>query len=232
MTFPYKALTFDCFGTLMDWRRGQRESLWNLPECAPLRAEGVETFAALDRDRMLAEQKLQRGPFLPYGQVLQGSLASAGERHGIDFAASSLRSYASAMAHWPAFSDSAEGLAQLSAHVQIGLLSNCEEDILRQVAHNQLGCPQATCLSADAVKSYKPAPSHWKAYLTYSGLKPAEVLHVSAYDHYDLRPAQALGFPVAFIARDQECLPDDLKVEHQAKDVLDLVLQLGFAAKG
>jgi len=230
MTFPYKALTFDCFGTLMDWRRGQQESLWNLPECAPLRAEGVEAFAALDRDRMLAEQELQRGPFLPYGQVLQRSLASAGERRGIDFAPSSLQSYAAAMAQWPAFADSAEGLAQLSARAQIGLLSNCEEDILQQVARQQLGCAQAICLSADAVQSYKPAPGHWQAFLAHSSLKPQEVLHVSAYDHYDLRPAQALGFPVAFIARDQECLPDDLKVEHQAEDILDLVLQLGLKA--
>jgi 2-haloalkanoic acid dehalogenase type II len=230
MTFPYKALTFDCFGTLMDWRRGQRDSLWNLPECAPVRAEGVEAFATLDRERMLAEQELQRGPFLPYGQVLQRSLASAGKRHGIDFAPSSLQSYAAAMAQWPAFADSAEGLEQLSVHAQIGLLSNCEEDILRQVASQQLGCPQAICLSADAVQSYKPAPGHWQAFLDQSSLKPEEILHVSAYDHYDLRPAQALGFPVAFIARDQERLPDDLNVEHQAEDILDLVLQLGLGA--
>jgi len=230
MTFPYKALTFDCFGTLMDWRRGQRESLWNLPECAPLRAEGVEAFAALDRDRMLAEQEIQRGPFLPYGQVLQRSLATAGARHGLDFAASSLRSYAEAMAHWPAFPDSAEGLQQLSAHVQIGLLSNCEEDILARVARDQLACPQAICLSADAVQSYKPAPGHWQAFLEESTWEPQDILHVSAYAHYDLLPAQALGFPVAFIARDQEQLPPGLKVEHQAEDLLDLVLQLGFAS--
>lgn len=226
MSFPYKALTFDCFGTLMDWRRGQRESLWNLPECAPLRAEGAEAFVQLDKSRMLAEQNLQHGPFLPYGQVLRDSLTTAGQEIGLHFTTTSLQTYADGMSQWPAFADSAEALGRLSSQAIIGLLSNCEERVLCKVAKDQLGCPTALCFSADAVQSYKPAPGHWQAFLAETSLRPKDILHVSAYAHYDLVPAQALGFAVAFIARDEEQLPQGFQVQHQAESVLDLVLQL------
>ncbi|MHC4838100.1 MAG: HAD-IA family hydrolase [Planctomycetota bacterium] len=229
MDFPYQALTFDCFGTLMDWRRGQREALEALPESAPLLAGGAEAFHLLDARRMEAEQELQAGEYRSYAEVLGESLSRAGEACGIHYGAASLHRFADAMGTWPAFPDSAEALGRLAGRVQVGLLSNCDDAVLRRVAEDQLACPEAVRISAEAVRSYKPQAPHWEAFLRRSGLRPEQVLHVSAYAFYDLAPAARLGFATAFIRRDDETLPAGMKVTHQAEDVLDLVRQLGLA---
>jgi len=230
MSFPYKALTFDCFGTLMDWRKGQQQALEALPECASLLQEGPEAFRSLDRARMEAEQRLQAGRFRSYREILMESLRTAAGAQNLGLSMGSLAAYADAMVRWPAFADSAPALRQLvAAGIPVGFLSNCDDGVLREVAATTLACPEAILVSAEAVRSYKPSPEAWQAFLRRSNLAPEEVLHVSAYSFYDLVPARRLGFPVAFLRRDGESLPAGFQAEHQAETLLDLVSALGLS---
>lgn len=222
--FPYQALTFDCFGTLMDWRRGQALALKSLPEMAGHEA----SFQRIEMARMEAEQVLQAGPFLAYREILASSITTAVEvvlRKPLS--RNSALAFADAQADWPAYADSRQALARLAPHTTLGLLSNCDAAPLRHAASEGLGLTEPLLIPAEAVRSYKPDAGHWEAALRALDCRPDQVLHVSAYTFYDLAPAHRLGFDLAFLARDEEVAPDHLPLAYQARDLADLADQLG-----
>ena len=222
--FPYRALTFDCFGTLMDWRRGQAIALQALPELA----ENAAAFPAIEKARLEAEQILQAGPWLPYREILARSITTAAKQVlGITLSSASSLAFADAQAHWPPYDDSVAALKRLAVHTRIGLLSNCDDAPLRHAAKEGLALENPLLIPAEAVRSYKPDAGHWDAALRALGCRPEEVLHVSAYAFYDLVPAHRLGFSLAFLARDEEVAPTQLPLAYQARDLADLADQLG-----
>jgi len=222
--FPYRALTFDCFGTLTDWRRGQQISLQALPEL-----QGFEDrFDALEVERMEEERRIQAGPWRAYHQILSDSIRYAVQKVlKIDLSATSCQSFSRAQADWPAFPDSADALRRLAKHCTIGLLSNCDAQPLRHAATKTLSLVSPLLVPAEAIQSYKPAAKHWQAALRLLDCEAKDVLHVSAYSFYDLVPASRLGFHLAFVQRDDEPTPADLKLAYQARDLTDLADQLG-----
>lgn len=222
--FPYRALTFDCFGTLMDWRRGQEEAMASLPELVG----HEDAFASLESARMEAEKVLQGGPFLPYREILALSLLEAADAAlGIPLSRASALAFADTQAAWPAYPDSKQALQRIAAKAIIGLLSNCDAAPLRHAAAQGLGLSAPLLIPAEAVRSYKPDAGHWQAALRTLDCTAQEVLHVSAYTYYDLAPAHRLGFPVAFLARDGEEAPGHFPLAYQARDLADLADQLG-----
>ncbi|MHC4380096.1 MAG: HAD-IA family hydrolase [Planctomycetota bacterium] len=222
--FPYKALTFDCFGTLMDWRRGQRECLESLPSL-----EGGDFQAAsLDRARMEEEARLQAGPWRPYRQILETSLLRAMKQTtDCTLSLADAQRFGGSMGEWPAYPDSQAALGRLNSHFTLGLLSNADEVDLQNAAKIGLGMIDPLLISSEAVRSYKPDPGHWQAALRRLDCSPTEILHVSAYSYYDLTPAHHLGFALAFLARDEEQAPVQLPLAYQARDLADLADQLG-----
>lgn len=208
----------------MDWRRGQAIALAALPELA----DQADVFPAIEKARMEAEQVLQAGPWLPYREVLAQSITTAVQTVlNTPLSRSSSLSFADAQAHWPAYDDSVAALKRLAAHTRIGLLSNCDDGPLRHAASVGLQLEDPLLIPAEAVQSYKPDAGHWQAALRTLDCAPQEVLHVSAYAFYDLVPAHRLGFPLAFLARDEEVAPEQLPLAFQARDMADLADQLG-----
>jgi len=208
----------------MDWRRGQEISLAGLPEL-----QGFEgRFQELDAARMEEEQRIQAGDWRPYHQILANSLRHAALKVlGVELSAGSCQAYSQAQGGWPAFADSADALSRLAKHCTIGLLSNCDATALRHAASETLRLKSPLLVPSEAIQSYKPAANHWQAALRILDCAPERVLHVSAYAFYDLIPASLLGFDVAFLARDQETAPTQLKLAYQARDLADLADQLG-----
>ena len=218
-----RAVTFDCFGTLIDWRHGQERVLRQLPSLR----EHAHALPALMDARERAEQRLQRGPWLPYAEILARSLAEACEEtFAIPLPSREAEAFAAGQLGWPAFADTAEALGKLTRQLPIGLLSNCDEEVLALCARKHLGVPVPWLISAERTQSYKPAPRHWALFLEESGFAAEEVLHVSFTREYDLDQAAALGFPLGFIARFGTPAPDDLPLAVHAKDLADLVDQV------
>lgn len=208
----------------MDWRCGQKESLSALPEFHGME----ERLEELDAVRMEEEQRIQEGPWRPYAEILADSLRLAAHKLlQIELSAGSCHTFSHAQANWPAFPDSADALQRLAKRCTIGLLSNCDAAPLRFAAIETLGLVAPLLVPSEAIQSYKPAAEHWNAALRLLECPPDRVLHVSAYGFYDLIPASRLGFDVAFIARDSETAPAQLKLAYQARDLADLAGQLG-----
>ena len=222
---PYRSITFDCYGTLVDWRRGMRESLATLPTLHG----HEERFAELKSARMEAEQELERGDYLPYAEVLALSLRAACKMVlGLDLPAVEARRFADAQSRWPAFDDSVPALRRLAPLARLAVLSNSDREPLRTTSAEVLGGLVEPLVSAEDVRSYKPAQRHFEEALHRLECAPGEVLHVSAYPYYDLHPAHALGMPIAYVDRDpSQKPPEDIPLAASCADLAALADALG-----
>lgn len=218
-----RAVTFDCFGTLIDWQAGQRRVLEQFPS---LRGN-VHRIPDILAAREQAEVALQVGAWRRYEDILAESVAQAClQACGVELTPAERRAFAAGQLGWPAFPDSPAGLAELATALPVGLLSNCDDLMLRLCAHKHLRAPIALFVSAEQVRAYKPAPVHWGAAAKALALPPAEILHVSFSPFYDLEPAARLGFQLGFLRRYDAPEPPGLEFAFRAVDLPGLARQV------
>jgi 2-haloacid dehalogenase len=194
-------MTFDVFGTVLDWRRGLREAL-----AAPL--------PDADFDRIVDRQgELERGRFRPYAEIVAQSLV---EVAGVD-PARAARIGADA-GRWPLFPDSADALRRLRE------VTRCAGTTNSDVAHGdqvraQLGFALDGWICAGEVRAYKPDPEVWRAASRVMGVRfGRDWWHVSAYGDYDLERARALGLTCVLVKRPHHRAgPADIVVEDLAE---------------
>ncbi len=197
------ALTFDCYGTIIDWDGGILAALAALPSL------GGCDFERLVRERETEEYALLEGEFALYGNVLGESLRRAAALQGREPTADEVERFVQSMGGWPAFADSAGALATLGATFRLALLSNVENATLARSAQ-RLGIADALRITAEDVRSYKPARGHFDAALRALELPADAVLHVACSLYHDVRPARALGWRTVWINRRGDPVPDDL----------------------
>jgi 2-haloacid dehalogenase len=102
---------------------------------------------------------------------------------------------------WPTFAEAPQVLRSLKASgYRLAILSNVDRDLI-QPSLQQLSVSMDLVITAEDVRSYKPAPAHWEALLRQAGVVPAEILHVAAGLHYDIPTAQDLGLGTCWINR-------------------------------
>jgi 2-haloacid dehalogenase len=177
-------LSFDVFGTVIDWRRGLREALGG-------------ALADSDFDRIVDQQgELERGPFRPYAEIVAQSLVDV---LGLDRAKAA--SIGARAGDWPLFPDSAEALRNLRR------IAPCAATTNSDVAHGeqvraQLGFPLDGWICAEVVRAYKPDPEVWRTASRRMRVAPGRAWwHVSAYADYDLETARALGLTCVLVKR-------------------------------
>jgi len=217
-----KAVTFDCFGTLVDWKLGQGRVLRQFPSLEAATDTDLDKIMAL-REEM--EIDLQAGPWMPYSEVLESSIGRAAQGAlSLKLTGSECRAFSAGQPGWPLFPDSSSALGRLAAAgLKIGLLSNCDRRILERTARAKLRLSSALCVSSEELRSYKPASAHWGAALAAWNLKASQVLHVSFSPFHDLEPAHGLGFPLGFVARYGGHAPKSLPLKVEAPDLEYLV---------
>ena len=196
----FSVLTFDCYGTLIDWERGILAAL------APLR---VRAGGALSDDAMLeafaATESRQQAmtPAMPYSNLLaevHGQLATA---WGIAPDAAEAARFGASIGAWPAFPDTVEALRYLKQHYRLVILSNVDRAGF-QATQIRLGVVPDAVYTAQDIGSYKPDPRNF-AYLLQrleaDGVAVGQVLHVAQSLFHDHVPANAVGLASAWIDR-------------------------------
>jgi len=189
-------LTFDCYGTLIDWERGILTALQPV-----LRAHGV----AMDDEQLLEhyatfEAEAERGPYLTYREVLATCLRRFGEQMAFSPTANDIASFSSSVGDWPAFPDSAAALAALKRCFSLAVLTNMDDDLFA-LSNEKLGRPFATIITAQQLRSYKPAEANFHAALARLGAPRERVLHVAQSLFHDHVPAKRLGFDTVWVNR-------------------------------
>jgi 2-haloalkanoic acid dehalogenase type II len=194
----FDALTFDCYGTLIDWEAGILAALRSI---APGLRE-VDGELLLD-EYANAEASLEAGPYRRYREIAGEALADVARAHGAEPTAADVARLGGSVADWPAFPDSHEALARLKTRFRLGVLTNCDDDLFA-ASNARLGVAFDWVVTAQQVGSYKPDERNFTALLerlASDGVDQPRILHVAQSLFHDHAPAQRLGFRSVWIDR-------------------------------
>lgn len=190
-------VTFDCYGTLIDWDRGIEEAFR-----AALATDGVD----LDLGRVLTvyhelEPVVQAEAFRPYRAVLTETAQRVAARLGWPLPAARASFLADSVQGWTPFPDTNDALEHIArAGCRLGILSNVDDDLLaRTRRHLSVTFEPSLIITAEQVKSYKPAVGHFATARARIGGE--RWLHAAQSAFHDLAPARQLGIPAAWINR-------------------------------
>ena len=193
----FDVLTFDCYGTLIDWESGI---------AAGVRMQLGDTVAAVsDEDIVAAFAAVEHEaevPYKSYREVLALSLRGIGERLGVPVSDAQATGFGSSVGQWPAFPDSADALQRLQERFKLAVITNCDDDLFGQ-SERRLGVSFDYVVTAQQAGSYKP--DHANFLLAFERIdEPRErILHVAQSLFHDHVPAKALGMTSVWIDRRQ-----------------------------
>lgn len=194
----FKALSFDCYGTLIDWETGLAQALEPLQ-----RQTGAAAAELLDAYGPVEHQVEQDFPQLRYSELLAKVHERLSRRFGVEPDAEEARAFGQSVGDWPAFPDTAEALSYLKQHFKLIILSNVDRASFAR-SNAQLGVEFDHVLTAEEIGSYKPALRNFEFMLERlgdAGTAKDELLHTAQSLFHDHVPANRLGIASAWIDR-------------------------------
>jgi 2-haloacid dehalogenase len=200
----FQALSFDCYGTLIDWETGMATAL---REWVARETPGVSHAQLL---QLVSEFETvvqgEQSPALPYPQVLAEVLRRIGARIGVPVSDQDAERFGGTVGNWPAFADSASSLARLKRHFRMIIVSNVDRASFA-ASNRRLGVTFDKVITAEDVGAYKPRPPHFEALfksLPELGVDRDGLLHVAQSLYHDHEPAQRYGLPSVWIDRGRD----------------------------
>jgi 2-haloalkanoic acid dehalogenase type II len=219
----YEVLTFDCYGTLIDWRTGIRSAFQN----ALARTNGPVQLAEKASEIYEAEERKveKQTPHLPYREVLSKTALAVAARIGWALSPADSSFLAKELPQWQPFTDTNPALTRLSKKHTLGILSNIDNDLL-DLTLKHLRAKFEIIITAERVGSYKPAPAHFKEAQRIIGDRPW--IHIASSLHHDVEPANKLGIRAAWVNRKHLPKPNRFSPADiwEVEDLLQLAEQL------
>jgi 2-haloacid dehalogenase len=196
----FEAISFDCYGTLIDWEAGLAAVLgpWARSRGLALDDEALLAAYAGHEERAEAED-----PEALYPDILAHSLTALGRDLGAEVTAEDAQRLAQSVPDWPAFADSPAALAALGGRYKLIILSNVDRASF-EGSRRRLGVTFASVLTAQDIGSYKPSPRNFDALLAEArrlGVGEGRLLHAAQSLYHDHVPAKRAGLPTAWINR-------------------------------
>ncbi len=192
----FECLTFDCYGTLVDWETGILKALKPILEGhhRQLSDEALlELYGTL-------EVQIESGEYLPYRLVLQRVTQRLGARLSFPLYEGEAAALADSLKNWPPFPDTVEALKRLKSRFKLAIISNTDDDLFAETA-KLLQVPFDHVITAQQVKSYKPSHRNFERALEVIGLPKEKVLHCAQSIFHDIVPAKKLGIANVWVNR-------------------------------
>jgi 2-haloacid dehalogenase len=189
-------LTFDCYGTLIDWEKGILASVAPLFE----RVGRAVPAEAILRSFVAHEARLEAESWRPYREILRAVLIEMAADLNLSLLHSESNLLSDLLPHWPPFPDTVSSLQSLSKRFRLVILSNTDDALFAET-QKRLGVQFDEIITAERVKSYKPGKAHFQEALRRLNVPVSQVLHVAQSLYHDHVPAQELGFRTAWINR-------------------------------
>ena len=215
-------ITFDCYGTLTNFRISQMAREAFADRVSPeLMEQFARDFTAYRLDEAMGEWK-------PYKDVIRAALERTCRRWKLEYRDEEAVRMYSAVPTWGPHPDAPEPLARIAPRIPLVILSNASNDqIHRNVG--QLGAPFHAVYTAEQARAYKPRLRAFEYLLDQLGCGPEEILHVSSSPRYDLMSANDLGIRhKVFVARGHEPPPASAYGCHEIKDIGGLPALVGL----
>ena len=192
----FEILTFDCYGTLINWESGILSALHRI-----LSAHGKQIDdAALLKLYGDFEQLSEQGEFHPYRQVLESVVRRFGAQLGFSPTSGEARSLSDSLPTWEPWPDTVAALRQLSRRYRLAIVSNVDDDLFA-TTRPKLGVEFAEVITAQQAQAYKPSLKIFELALSRINGPAHRVLHVGQSIYHDVVPAQALGLATVWVNR-------------------------------
>ena len=192
----FQWISFDCYGTLVDWETGIFEAVAPVLASHGIRksrAEILSLFADV-------EPRVQCASYLEYRHVLRRVMALIGGELGFQPTESDLACLADALPHWPVFPDTVGALRALQSRFKLAVISNVDDDLFAGTA-KALGIDFEVVVTTQQVRDYKPNLRHFHAAAEQMAVATDAWLHVAESLYHDIAPAHRLGIASVWVNR-------------------------------
>jgi len=188
-------VTFDCFGTLVDWNGGFEAIL--RPLFGGRTAEVLRAYHGIERELEKAK------PHRLYKDVLATGVKLAAEKLGIEITEEAARTLPQAWGAMPVFADTEGMLAELRAMgCRLAVLTNCDDDLFAQT-HQNFRQLFDLVITAEQVRDYKPSLTHFRRFAEVTGATSKDCVHVACSWYHDIEPTKTLGIHRIWLDRDR-----------------------------
>ncbi len=200
----FQYLTFDCYGTLIDWEAGILSAVLSVLKNHKLTVTNDEILATYAELESAAEQ----AEYMPYRQVLRLVMRGLGEAFGFTPDDRELHALENSLPSWPAFPDTVDSLQRLAARYELCIVSNTDDDLFAETEYTLTGGAAAEhsfsfahVITAEQCRSYKPSLTNFATALERIGTGTSKVLHVAQSLHHDIAPARSIGLSTVWVNR-------------------------------
>ena len=189
-------LSFDCYGTLIDWETGLVQALHPILHAHGVQQGDEEVLAAY----AVAAAAAEGGAYQGYRAVLATALRDLGALYRFTPSPEELDRFATAVGDWPAFPETPGALARLARRFKLAVITNCDDDLFAR-SHRRLGVAFDWVITAQQARSYKPSLRPFQVALERIGVPPARLLHVAQSLFHDHVPAKQVGLTTVWVNR-------------------------------
>ncbi len=194
-------VTFDCYGTLIDWETGIRTAFHKaLTKSGPPGLGESSIFRLYDEE----ERSIEKQSYRPYRQVLSQAVFKVARRVGWELPEEQSGFLAEDLPNWRPFPETNPALKRLAGKYKLGILSNVDDDLLAGTLKH-LAVPFEILVTAEQVRFYKPEFAHFERTRRLIGER--RWLHVAASMYHDIEPARKLGIEAVWVNRKNQPLP-------------------------
>jgi len=192
----FRCLTFDCYGTLIDWEQGILGALRPILQSHGERRSDAEVLRAYAD----LEARLEAGEYRSYRIILEDIVSGMGEHFGFKPSQEEIRSLPESLPDWEPFPDTRAALQALHTRYQLAIISNTDDDFFAATA-KKLGVKFDFVITAQQARSYKPSLNNFRMAIERIGLPAGKILHVGQSVFHDVVPAKSLGLATVWVTR-------------------------------
>lgn len=192
----FEILTFDCYGTLINWEDGILRCLHRIMEAHHQKVDDA-TILQLYGD---FEASAEQGEYRCYREVLNSVIRQFAERFGFAASDQEVRSLADSLKDWKPWPDTVAALRELRSRFQLAVISNVDDDLFAST-RPQLQVDFTYVITAEQARAYKPSLKIFELALSRIGVPPHRILHVAQSVYHDIVPARSLGLATVWVNR-------------------------------
>jgi 2-haloacid dehalogenase len=226
ITLP-RAITFDCYGTLIDWEAEIQQFF-----AQRLAAKGIEEIDINALQTQWEEMQFHyiQERYRPYRQVLHDTMKMVFDQFHLPYDEADVEAFAASMGHWKPFPDTRDAILELQKFVKVVLITNTDDAIIAET-ERRIGVKFDDIITAEQAGAYKPSHKGFLLARERLGLAVQEIWHAGFGFKYDVVPASELGYTTVWVNRQGEARPVDVKETFLVGDMRTLAyLVNGIAA--
>jgi len=229
----YEVLSFDCYGTLIDWESGILGALKPVLSAHQIHLDDRQILELYGE----IESKAEEGDYLRYREILKNVVRQFGRRFNFTPTPSEVACLVDSLRNWKPFPDTVGALQALRKKFKLAVISNIDDDLFALSA-KRLQVELDWVITAEQAKSYKPSLHNFELALQRIGVPPKKLLHVAQSLYHDIVPAKTLGLSTVWVNRrkDKEGFgatpPASGHPDLEVPDLKTLASTLGLNAEG